>query len=301
MMKIILLILFAGSVMMAQSAGNSGLSFLKFGLGARNIAMGDLGVASANDLSALNYNPSLLAVNPKTQLSFTHNSFFTDLNSEMFSGSFSIFNLPFAVGINSTNVSDIEVRTNPGDAVSTFSAHYFAASISTGIKLSERINFGFTYKYLYENLFSDNAGGYGLDFGVIYLSPVNGLNFGISYRNIGSMNELRSEPTKLPSDLRAGAAYDFSFVNSKFNFSITAGFQKYTLQNESHLHFGGEIFYDKFFALRAGYAGGYDSKNISAGFGICWKGINLDYAYVPVKYGLGDSHIISLTYTFEQD
>ena len=47
--------------------------------------MSDLGVVGATDLSALNYNPSLLAVNNKTQLSFTHTTF-PGYEFEMFAG-----------------------------------------------------------------------------------------------------------------------------------------------------------------------------------------------------------------------
>lgn len=283
----------------AQSAGNSGLSFLKFGFGARNVAMSDLGVVGVNDLSALNYNPSILAVNNKTQLSFTHNSLLQDLNSEMFAGSFKAFGVPIAVGVNTTNIADIEIRTIPGEVQSKFNAHYFNGSISTAFHLFEKIYFGATYKYIYENMFSDDASGYGLDFGINYQSNIAGLTFGAAIRNLGSMNELRSESTKLPTDFRIGTAYNFSLQNSKLNFTALAGFQKYTLQDDSHIHIGGEAVYDKLLSLRFGYASGYDTKNLSAGFGVNWKGINLDYAYVPVKYGLGDSHIISFTYTFE--
>ena len=282
----------------AQSAGNSGLAFLKFGFGARNVAMSDLGVVGVNDLSALNYNPSLLAVTNKTQLSFTHNSLLQDLNSEMFAGSFSALGLPIAVGVNTTNIADIEIRTTPGEVQSKFSAHYFNGSISTAFHLFRKIYFGVTYKYIYENLFSDDASGYGFDFGVNYQSNIAGLTFGAAVRNLGSMNQLRSESTKLPADFRLGAAYNFSLQNSKLDFTALAGFQKYTSQGDSHIHLGGEAVYDKLLSLRIGYASGYDTKNISAGFGVNLKGINLDYAYVPIKYGLGDSHIISILYTF---
>ncbi len=298
MKKIFVIIFFVSFNLFAQSAGNSGAAFLKFGFGARNIAMSDLGVVSANDLSALNYNPSLLAVNNKTQLSFTHNVFFQDLSSEVFGGSFNALGLPFAIGINTTTVSNIEVRLKPGDPISTFSAHYFSTSISSAFRVTGNLFAGATFKYIYENIFSDNATGYGFDIGVTYQKLIDGLTLGASIRNLGSMNQLRTESTKLPTDLRFGGAYSFSINEYNLDFTALAGYQKYTLQNDSHIHFGGEAVYQKIFALRLGYISGYDSKNISAGFGILWQGINLDYAYVPVKYGLGDSHIITFIYSF---
>ena len=297
-MKKILILLVLSTSLIAQNAGDSGLAFLKFGFGARNIAMSDIGVVGVSDLSALNYNPSLLAVFNKTQLSFTHNALFLDMNSEMFSGSFSAFGLPVAIGVNTTNIGNIEIRSKPGDAESVFTAHYFAGSISTGYRIFPGIYLGVTYKYIYENIFSDDASGYGIDLGATYQSAVQGLTFGAAIRNMGTMKELHSEPTKLPTDIRFGAAYNFPLLNSKLDFTAVSGFQKYTIEDYSHFHAGLEAVYNKMFSLRLGFASGYDSKNISTGFGVIWQGLNLDYAYVPVKYGLGDSHILSVTYTF---
>jgi len=294
-----LVLFFISAGLFAQSAGENGLAFLKFGFGARNVAMSDLGVVSANDLSALNYNPSLIALNNKTQLSFTHNSLFQDLNSEMFGASFSVFGLPVAVGVNTTTIANIEVRSQPGDTESTFSAHYFTGSISTAYEIINNFYAGATMKYLYENLFSNDANGLGFDFGIAYNGLMEGLSLGSAIRNIGSMNELRFQATKLPTDIRLGAAYNYSITNSRLDFTLLTGFQKYLEQTDSHLHAGGEIVYDKIFALRIGFASGYDSKNISTGFGVKWKGLNFDYTYVPFQYGLGDSHIITFVYTFQ--
>ncbi len=298
MKKIFFLIIISSINLHAQTAVESGLSFLKFGFGARNVAMSDLGVVANNDLSALYYNPALLAVNKKTQLSFTHNSLFQDLNSEMFAGSFSAFGVPLAIGVNTTSVSNIEVRTGPGNPESSFNANYFFASISSAYEISEHIAVGASIKYLYENIFSDKSNGLAFDIGVSYTKLIAGLDFGASIRNIGSMNKLRNEPTKLPTDLRLGGSYEFAITDYDLQFTALAGIQKYLSEDEIHLHLGGETLYNKIIALRLGYVSNYYSKNFSAGFGIIWKGINFDYAFVPVKYGLGDSHIITILYTF---
>lgn len=298
MKKLLLIILISAGCLIAQTAGNSGLSFLKLGFGARNIAMSDLGVVAANDLSALNYNPALLKENIKPQFSFTHNSLFQDLSSEMFAGSFSLFGLPFAVGVNTTSVDNIEIRTKPGEPDATFNANFFAASISTAFNVFENLNSGVSIKYLYESMYSDDATGLAFDLGLSYTGLIEGMSFGVALRNIGSMNDLRNENTKLPTDFRAGAAYSFALEQMNLDFTTLAGIQKYTDTDDTHLHLGSEAVYNDFFSVRLGYMSGYDSKNITTGFGIVWKSLNLDYAYVLVKYGLGDSHIFSFTYTF---
>jgi hypothetical protein len=296
LLKLILLPLFIFSEVYAQGSSETGMAFLKHGYGARNIAMGDLGIVGVNDLSALNYNPSMLAVVNKTQLSFSHNSLFQDLSSELLAGSFSLIGLPIAIGVNTTNISNIEIRTKPGEAEGSFNAHYFSGSVSSGFQITRNILIGGTLKYLYENFYTDESNGYSLDFGATYINLLERLDAAIVVRNIGSMSALRNVSSKLPTDIQLGFSYNFLF--SDFNLQPVAGFQKYFNQDESQLHLGVEVLYKESFALRTGYITGFDSKNLTTGFGIKWKGFNIDYAYVPVKYGLGDSHILTLIYTF---
>ncbi len=297
-MKKYIFLLFFVSTLFAQSAGSSGLSFLKIGFGARNIALSDLGVVGTNDITALNYNPASLYKAQNFQLLFTHNEWFQDVRSENFGFGFKMFGIPFALGVNTTSVSDIEVRTKPGDVQSTFNANYFYGSLSTGFRVYENLAFGATVKHIYEGIFSDEATGWALDLGLHYEGIVEGLELGASIKNLGSMKELRVESTKLPTDIRFGAAYRYQIKSIESELLLIGGFQKYSQTNDNHVHIGAEFFYDNLIAVRGGYVSGYISKNISAGLGIFWNQINFDYAFVPFDYNLGSSHIISLKYTF---
>lgn len=296
MKKIYLIVLLVSVQAFAQSSGESGLAFLKHGFGARNIAMGDFGVASAKDITALYYNPALLTESQFAQLAFSHNSLFQDLCSEVFGLSFSAFGLPIAIGANTTNISNIEIRTKPGESEGTFTAHYFYGSLSTAYKFNSEISAGATVKYLYESLYSDESTGLAFDIGLSYKNLVDGLTLGASLKNIGNMNSLRTESTELPNELNVGAAYDLYLGNIRV--TVLGGLQEYLKEEKAHAHFGGEFSYKENFFVRAGLVGGYDSKSLSTGFGVNWNSLQIDYAYVPVKYGLGDSHIISLAYSF---
>ena len=217
MKKTALIILFFSISLAAQSAGSTGLSFLKFGFGARNIAMGDAASSSANDVTALFYNPANLAGNNSAEILFMHNEWIQDVRSEILGTKFELFGLPLALGFNVTSVSDIEVRTKPGKADSKFNANFFYGSLSTGFFITDNISFGASGKYLYEGLLADEANGLGLDFGITYSTPVKGLTASAVIRNLGSMNQLRSEETKLPTEIRAGGMYDFDFGDSVFD------------------------------------------------------------------------------------
>ena len=219
MNKTILLIIISAALIFPQSAGNTGLSFLKLGFGARNIAMGDAGAAASNDVTAINYNPAVLAGLENTQLTFMHNSWIQDVRSELGGVKFDLFSLPFAIGFNVTTISDIQVREVAGDAISTFNGNYFSGSISTGFNLIDNLAFGTTIKYLYEGLLNDESEGIGFDFGLKYKTNIEGLYASAVIKNLGSMSPLRNEKTKLPAEIRIGPAYEITLPDNKLNFT----------------------------------------------------------------------------------
>ena len=75
-------------------------------------------------------------------------------------------------------------------------------------------------------------------------------------------------------------------------------FQKYLPTSDIHFNLGAEILYDKLIALRVGYQSGYLTKNITAGLGLMWGNLSVDYALAPFQLGLGNGNILSLQFKF---
>lgn len=301
MKKLLFTFLIGTSILFAQSAGNSGLSFLKFGFGARNIAMGDAGNSASNDLTALFYNPARLSLIDNNEVLFMHNQWIQDVNSEVFGIKWEMFGLPLAAGFNYTAVNDIEIRTRPTSPeypVPTFDAKYFFGSLSTGFNVAKGIAAGTTVRYLYEGLLNDEANGWGFDLGVYYTSPINGLTFSSVIKNIGSMDALRNEATKLPTDFRLGSAYNFVIESAKLDFVAVGEFQKYLDTDDIHFNLGGDVVYDRIFALRLGYQTGYESKGFTGGVGLMWGSLRFDYAYMPFSLDLGNANLFSILFKF---
>jgi len=298
MKKFLLIFILASSCIFAQSAGNTGLSFLKFGFGARNIAMGDAGASASNDLSALFYNPSRLVLIEKNEVLIMHSSWIQDVNSELFGIKWNMFGLPWAVGLNYTNISDIEIRIRPGEPDSKFNANYFFGSLSTGFYVWDKLSLGTTIRYMYEGLLSDESNGWGFDFGLNYETSFKGLSVSTVIKNIGSMNALRNQETKLPTDFRLGAAYNFGVESAKLDFIAVAEFQKYLDTDDIHLNLGGDIVYDHIIALRVGYQSGYEAKSFTGGIGLMWGSLRFDYTYMPFSLDLGNANLFSLQFKF---
>lgn len=297
MKKFIVILILISSQVIAQSAGNTGLSFLKFGFGARNTAMGDVGNSVSNDLTALHYNPSRLYHSDKNEVIFTHNAWIQDVNSEMFGIKTFLWDIPFAVGFNVTSISDIEVRLNPGEPISKFNANYFYGSLSTAYKIDDGFTVGASLKYLYEGLLNDESTGFGFDFGVSYFLPFEGLSLSAVVRNIGSMNELRNQSTRLPSEIRVGSSYNFKLDDYKLDFVLAGEYQKY-FDADDHLNFGFEVLYDNLIALRGGYQTNYESRDLTAGIGLMWGNLKFDYSYIPFSLGIGSANLFSLGFKF---
>lgn len=299
-MKKITVLLFVLSInAFGQTGGKTGLSFLELGFGGRNAAMADLGVITGSGATSQIYNPALLTENKFPQVIFNHQSLLFDVSNQIIGANFSLGNIPFAAAVQTTSISDIEVRLTPGEPIAKFNAHYFMANISTGYEILKNLSAGISVKYIYEDLFTDNSNGIGFDFGLFYKNLIEGLNLGASYRQLGSMNNLRSEATPMPENFRLGASYNINLESLSSGIQLACGYLKYADADNSHFQMAGEIVIKKSLALRCGYITGFDTKDLTAGAGINWGNFNFDYAFIPYKYDLGSSHTISVSYDFQ--
>jgi len=286
------------SFIYSQTAGESGIAFLKIGFGARNIAMGNAGTVFSNGVTAQFYNPAKLAYNEDKELIVMHNNWIQDINSDVVGVTTKLLGIRIGVGVNITSVNDIEVRTKPGEAQAKFDAKFFSGSISTGFEIYNGIKFGITYKYLYEQFLINEAKGYAWDFGLDYKTQIPNLSVSLVIKNLGSMEALVNEGTVLPREVAAGINYIIDVPEYELNFIVGGEIQRFTKSDINHINVGGEATYKNLVAVRMGYQSGYDSRSFTYGFGLMWNNLTFDFAYVPFQQGLGNANLFSLRYKF---
>lgn len=285
------------SLMFAQ-AGRTGLSFLKIGVGGRALAMGEAYSAAASDPTAVYYNPAALSLSSFPQIIVMHREWIQDTKTDFLAAKTSIDKLSLAVGVNQTSVSNIEIRTTPGPSLGTFSSRNAAIGFSAAYAINPSLNIGFTGNYLYEKIYTEEATGFGANFGALYTTPWD-VRLAFAVSNVGKMNELQNTASKLPTSVRVGGAYEKWLENVDGTLTAAADIVTFTGESKSHVHLGAEFDYKKTFDIRAGYQTGYDAKNVSAGVGVRYNMFRLDYAFVPFKYDLGSTHTISLGIDFQ--
>ena len=276
---------------------SSGEAYLKFLFPARILSMAGAPVADTGNASTSFANPACLSSGKTLQVTFTQFQWIQDIQTQLLSTSVPLPLGTAALAISNTSVSDIPIREVPGPALGSFSSHSTVFQLGYALDLLPELSVGSTAKYLYDKMYVDDATGYAFDLGVLYRTPLEGLSLAAAVTNIGQMNAFRSQKTDLPTKVDLGVDYGFS--NAGFDFVSAIALGQETVPNGAkEVRIGGEVTYERLLALRFGYQTGYDIRGFSAGLGIHYSIIQLDYAYIPFSQGFGNANIITVGIKF---
>ncbi|MCX6142011.1 MAG: PorV/PorQ family protein [Ignavibacteriales bacterium] len=289
------LLLFALSSAKGQGSSTSS-SQLKIPLTARSAALGESTVSDPGQFSSWSINPANLFSDSPLAIALTHSQWMQEIQTEFLAARIPIASGSLGIGVSTNSVPGIEIRDVPGPSLGTFSARFASFQIGYAQNLTDDIILGASAKYLYEKLYVDEASGFGFDAGMIYNTPIQGLKAGFAVTNIGGLQQFQNDRSDLPTFSRIGASY--AFRRDDFDFSVLGAWAHNLRDPENHAQASLEASYSQKVSLRFGYQTGYESRALSAGIGIRFEFIQLDYAYVPFALGLGDSHLFSLGFQF---
>jgi hypothetical protein len=290
-----ILILLLPTALLAQGS-SAGSSHLRITHVARSAALGDAVAVEPGNLGSSLFNPATLALKTNTEFLLSHLEWIQDISAEHVSASIPSSFGTFSLSMSSMAIRGIEIRDTPGPPLSTFTARATSTQASFGFLLGTNLALGVGAKFLYDKLYVDEATGFGVDAGLIYLSPLEGLTAGIAVTNVGSMSQFRLERSDLPAQTRFGVAYKLRGEVIDLYFATQIANEYGNL--ESRLQAGAEIVYHRLLALRLGYQGNYETRRVSAGAGLMYDQFRLDYAYIPFSLDMGDAHIITLRFEF---
>jgi hypothetical protein len=283
--------------------GASVYDFLNVGFSARPNAMGGTFSAVSNDVNALQSNPAGLHGIGKGMLSTGIVLYVADIKFGHIQYGFSSGKNSFGVGINYINYGSIERRGENNEQLGTFSPMDFVFQTGYSRPISEELSAGLEIKGIYEKIDSFASYGMAADIGMQYLMKERHLTLGLVLKNGGTVFKPHDEiKGSLPLSLTGGFSFHpLPIVN--FNLDITRIFA----DSRTVAKFGAEWWAVSLLILRAGYSnGGSDLKTgygsdmlagFSAGFGISWQRMKLDYAVQPMA-DFGVVHSVSLSHVF---
>lgn len=329
---LIIIISLPAIFLFAAGPGTSAANFLKLGVGARAVGMGESFAAVADDVTSVYWNPAGLSRIKGTELHVSHNIWFQDINYEFvgvgiplgkrtdnesaipFSGVGS--KGVFAVSANYLYLDGIERRSgNTAEPEGEFGANDLAVTLTYAGALNflpiSNLNGGINIKTIRQQIDNKRAQAYAADFG--FQLRTGQIVSGFAVQNIGTKMKFLHESYPLPLNYKFGIAWQP--LGTVLNIALDIN---KPIDNKLNYHIGTEYWVGQVIALRTGYlhrdlvqknaltGKGFGTNNNSeligltglmAGAGFRILGYGLDYAFVP--YGeLGNTHRVSLNMKF---
>ncbi len=288
----------------------TGFTFLKLGVGARPVAMGQAFTGVADDANALFYNPAGLALNSQFDVSVNACQMLRGVS--YFSGGLKVpFLKRFGAGFCAGYLSAIDTRRNElGEELGTFGLSDIIAGPGFAVQPVRNLFVGGAGKFVFSQIDSFSAWAFSFDAGVLY-QPFRYLSLGAGLLHLGTPRRFIEDWEYPPVNLRAGAGFKLPILTN--HILIAADVSAYPdygptlgIGAEAKLDLGtlgsgkGDVFY-----LRGGYqSGAHLGTWAGFSFGIGYEttispGLALMVDAVYLSYGLlGDAQRVSLGLRF---
>ncbi|MBU1487496.1 PorV/PorQ family protein [bacterium] len=309
MFKRTILLIFLAIIVFTQttlaSEGTTGAQFLTWGIGARASGMGEAFCAVADDATAIHFNPAGLGFLRKPAFVGMHSDLYADLDAATgMSHSFLGYTQPvgentFGLGLNYLNTGEHTLTNEKGDITGSCDIYDLSAILSLAHPFSDNLSVGINLKYIYSDYYAFKGRAYAGSFGLLYKTPLKGLNLGAAIENIGSKIYYKDDwqADELPANVKIGAAYNFP-LGDKARILLAIDLNQPLYDDFIDYNTGAELGLFKLLSLRVGYFDkGAGWKDYTYGFGANYKGFNLDFANVPGG-DLGRNNRISLGIRF---
>jgi hypothetical protein len=297
-------------------------AFLRMGLGARALGMGDVGVALPGNSYGIYYNAASLPYLQKMTFMASYSQlalgrkqnfigFAAPLRPKVAGGSGEALTAGLGVGWINAGAGKMQGYDNDGNTTGDFSQTENAFYFSFALRLADRVALGFSPAILY-NSFPDltenealSASGLGFDAGAL-VNPWSTLFLGVQARHINAQYRWDTSTLlgqsgtvtedQFPRIYRFGASYQFPFG------LLVAGDYETSDQQDNGIHLGGEYALQNLSPYSLNLRAGYDDADYAfgVGFGYDLKQINLqfDYAYQIQSVPPWNTQLVSFAVNF---
>jgi len=318
----------AQTVSNVSKVGITAAPFLTIGVGAKALGMGNAYVATANEASAMFWNPAGIARISSPEGIFSHINWIADMGFDFIG-----FVMPMGrlgvvgASITSLNMEDMMVRTEerPQGTGEYFTSSDLALAVSYAVFLTDRFSIGFTGKYIRQQIWKESAQGFAIDLGTLFTTGFHGMRIGATLSNFGTdmrmtgedlvyyhdidaqslgnndeiFAELKTDSWPLPLTFQVGLAMEV--IKNDANRLTLAIDAIQPTDNTESVNFGMEYALKKSVFLRGGYRNLFlkdSEEGITFGVGLNLKQmlqlpIRFDYGYADFGR-LKDIHCFTL-------
>lgn len=184
----------------------TGFTFMKVGVGARPVAMGQAFTAVADDANALFYNPAGLSFQSRFNANLTMCQMFRDVS--YLSGGLNVGVWKrFGIGLGAGYLSATDVRRSElGEELGTFGISDLVVGPGFAWRPWRGLGLGGAAKFVYSRIDSFASEAVSFDGGVLF-QPLRYLSLGASLLHLGTPRRFIQEWEYQPVNLRLGASF----------------------------------------------------------------------------------------------
>ncbi len=308
------LLLMPGFVRAAAGEGTAGGLLARLPVGARSQALGGAHGALPDSPEVLVVNASSLRMLESARVEAAYHQGLEDLyHSGLLIGVPLKDWLVLAGGVQMFSAGMLEARTHVGEPVSAQLQEDRMGMLGAGIGRGP-LSLGAAFKYYHSRLvesletwylLGDIGAGYRFAFPNASSREPTWLNLSAALGNLGasySYDTETGEEDRPPTVVRLGASAGRKLVGDQRVLAIvSADLPRHTSRLEGRC--GLEIVWPfplVELAARGGFRGRNDSGQFSAGLGLRYLGLDLDYAFVTAREPFGATHHVSAAVSFER-
>jgi hypothetical protein len=268
--------------------GTAGAQFLKIGVSARAVGMGEAFLAISDDASAIYYNPAGLVQLGGLEVMASHIDYPADINYEFLGVAYPRFGGVWGLGLYMLNSGDMSLNDyfhpldeDPYSSGQTFTAKEYALALSYGVSLTDRFSVGLSFKFIDELYETERASGWAADVGTLYNTGFRGFKIAMAISNFGPDLKFIQQSYPLPMSFKFGGSMD---VINRGSHKATIGLEgSHPNDNLEKFNGGVEYWYNNLLALRVGKRFQNDTGGFCAGAGLKLNlsqlKLGFDYAY----------------------
>src|ERR1035437_101107 len=313
----IFLLTFSGSLYSFPKVGTTSFQFLEVLTSARGSALGNAFCSMVDNSEAEFYNPAGLTGINNIDLSVGYVNWFLDAAQYSFAAGYYLdgygvlgFQAMFTdVGvIEETRVDALGFQADGsynGLTGRTFRPNSIVFGVSFARDLTDRLSLGVTAKFVHENLIYKSASVLAFDGGVLFKTGFRNIVVDATIRHFGTQVKYIDQAFPLPQTFTIGVS---SFLLSEKDpliaqsdqHSVRIAYEMVQPRDYDQQHcVGMEYGFENLFFLRGGYQFNTDEQSWSAGLGLQYNGLRIDYSYNDFGQYLDSVYRITIGYAIK--
>ena len=325
-----------GGLLQAQEmsrVATAGAQFLKFGVGARALALGSAYIAFENDPFGVYWNPASVASIQGTAFGISRSNYYGAINHNYLGAVMGMGEGALGLNVTYMGTDKIEVTTlsSPDGTGTYFDVGNMAFGLTYARNVTNMLKMGVTAKWVRERIYRETANAVALDFGSVINTGLAGVRLAMSLTNMGQAMQLRGPDLRvshdrfpnnpaeakvkadlftdkwplpmvyaigLRTDIIGGDGENIASQTQRLTFAFAANDAWDAVLRGNY---GLEYEWRNLLSLRLGFLQKYDTARFTIGGGLKYQLgrtlIQVDYAYVNYNY-LGNTNHFSLEFYY---